>query len=76
MSHEIAPAAVAAAEIDRQRDGDRQRRGDACQRRHDDAEPAIRAVVEQAGAEAHGFQQRGHGIGGQFGDTDGACQKG
>src|SRR6266700_6152714 len=64
----IARGAMAAPKIDGQDDGDRQRSRDAGKPRHQHAEPAIRAVIgEKARAVADHFEERGHGIAGQFG---------
>src|SRR5882762_6659798 len=64
----IARAEIAAPKIDGQDDGDRQGSRNAGKPRHQHAEPAIRAVIgEKARAVADHFEERGHGIAGQFG---------
>ena len=68
VPEDIARAAIAAAEIDGKRDGDRERRRDAGEPRHQQAERAVRAVVrEQAGEVADHLEKRGDGIAGEVG---------
>ncbi len=64
----IARTAVAAAEIDGQDDGDRERGGDARQPRHQYANDAVGSVVGvQAGHVGDHLEGGGHGVAGQGG---------
>ena len=60
--HHIAQRAIAGVEIDGERNRNRQRCGSARKSRHDEAEPAIRAIAEQAGEVADLAEQGRDGI--------------